>query len=59
LSAEDTRIKLKAVLKIEKYPDGVTDEQIKSGEVLPIETIYSEDNLELTPEQAAEFQFKN
>ena len=39
----NAKASVKAIIKIEKYPDGVTQEQIDNGEVEPIEVIESED----------------
>lgn len=37
-------INVKATLRLEKYPDGATQEQIDKGLVKPIEVIISEDD---------------
>lgn len=36
---------LKAIMRLEKYPDGVTQEQIDKGEVQPVEVIELEENI--------------
>ena len=40
-------ITMKAILKIEKYEDGVTQEEIEKGLVSPIEVVESEDKFEM------------
>ena len=45
MSGEKTRVKVKAVAKLEKYADGVTEEDIKSGKAKCLETTFSEDIL--------------
>jgi len=37
-------VKVKAVLKIEKYPEDATEEDIKKGLVEPTEVVISEDD---------------
>lgn len=44
-------INMKAILKIEKYPEWVTEEQIKQGLVQPIEVVESEDKFEMEEEK--------
>lgn len=51
-------VSMKATLKIEKYPEGTTQEQIDNGEVEPIEVTISEDDFNATQEQVEEL-FKN
>jgi hypothetical protein len=53
MSKESAKIKAKIVAKLEKYPEGTTQEEIDSGLVKP-EVIYSEDVTEMTEEQARE-----
>lgn len=36
-------LKIKTKIKLEKYPSGYTKEQIKNGEVKPIEVVEIED----------------
>ncbi len=45
MSNEKIGINMKATLRLEKYPDGVTQEQIDKGLVKPIEVIISEDDI--------------
>jgi hypothetical protein len=44
---ENTGIKLKAIIKIEKYPDNVTQEEIDKGLVKPIEVVMFEDEFKI------------
>lgn len=44
-------VKMKATLKIEKYPEGTTEEQIKNGDVEPEEVTISEDEFSASQEQ--------
>ena len=46
-------VQMKAIIKIEKFPDGVTKEQIEQGLVEPLEVVESEDNF-LVPEEKAQ-----
>ncbi|MCF8012393.1 MAG: hypothetical protein K9L56_14060 [Clostridiales bacterium] len=47
-------VSMKATLKLEKYPEGTTKEQIKNGEVEPIEVQLSEDEFDVTRKKAEE-----
>jgi hypothetical protein len=44
MNNEKMGINVKATLRLEKYPDGATQEQIDKGLVKPIEVIISEDD---------------
>ena len=41
---------MKAIIKIEKYDDNVTQEDIIEGKAKPKEILYSEDNFETSEE---------
>lgn len=58
MSKNSIPISMKATLKIEKYPEGTTQEQIENGEVEPVEVTISEDDFDATAEQVEEL-FKN
>jgi len=45
MAGEFTKIRVKAIAKLEKYPVGTTEEDIKLGKVKPEEVIQSEDIL--------------
>jgi hypothetical protein len=47
MSNEQTQINVTAKIKVQKYPEGTTQEQIDSGEVEPIETVDLDDNFEM------------
>lgn len=47
MAEEKNRMTLKAKVKLEIYPDGVSEEEIKAGKVKPIEVHISEEELEL------------
>lgn len=57
MSKEEAKLAFKAVVNLAKYADNVTQEQIDSGEVKPIEIIESEDTLYLTPEEAKDLGY--
>jgi len=57
MSSEATKLAFKAVARIAKYADGVTEEQIENGLVEPLEIVESEDVLFLTPEEAEDMGF--
>lgn len=49
------KIKIKAKAKVEKYAEGITQEQIDSGEATPFEVVETEEEeFEVTEEQAKE-----
>jgi hypothetical protein len=54
MASSSIPLSVKATLKIEKYPEGTTDEQIKNGEIKPTEVIVSKDDFDATEEQLAE-----
>jgi hypothetical protein len=58
MSKESAKLAFKAVAKVDKYADGVTQEQIDSGEAKPFETVESEDILYLTPQEAEDLGYK-
>ena len=58
MNNESAKLAFKAVARVDKYADGVTQEQIDSGEVEPLETVESEDMLYLTPQEAADLGYK-
>ena len=45
MAKEISKVKVKAVAKIEKYDDNVSQADIKSGKAKPTETVFSEDVL--------------
>ena len=45
MANEISKVRVKAVAKIEKYGDDVSQADIKSGKAKPIETVFSEDVL--------------
>jgi acyl CoA:acetate/3-ketoacid CoA transferase beta subunit len=51
------KIRFKEKVKLEKYADGVTEEDIANGTAEPIEVVETERDVELTPEQAREMGF--
>ena len=50
MAKEKSKVGVKAVLKLEKYPEGTKEEDIKNGKAKPEETVVSEDNFELNKE---------
>ncbi len=49
-------IKVTVKTRLEKYPEGVSQEDINTGRIKPIEVIESEDILVPTPDQLQELQ---
>jgi len=45
MSIETPTLSMKAIIRLEKYPDNVTQEEIDSGKVKPIEVIEFEEDL--------------
>ena len=45
MNNETTSLKMKAIVKLERYEDGVSEEDIKNGLVQPIEVIEYEEDL--------------
>lgn len=45
MSNETTSLKMKAIVKLERYEDGVSEEDIKKGLVEPIEVIEYEEEI--------------
>jgi len=45
MNNENTGIKMKAIVKLERYEDGVSEEDIKNGLVQPIEVIEYEEEV--------------
>jgi len=57
MNNEKMGINVKATLRLEKYPDGVTQEQIDKGLVKPIEVIISEDDFMSSKDELNEMGF--
>ena len=45
MNNETTSLKMKAIVKLERYDDGVTEEDIRNGLAKPIEVIEYEEDL--------------
>ena len=57
MNNEKMGINVKATLRLEKYPDDVTQEQIDKGLVKPIEVIISEDDFMASKDELNEMGF--
>ena len=51
MSSEQMGIKVKVIAKVDKYPEGVNQEDIVLGKIKPIETVLSEELITLSEEQ--------
>lgn len=51
MSNEKMGIKIKAIAKVDKYPEGVSQEDILSGKIKPYETVFSEELITLSEQE--------
>ncbi len=57
MAEEKTKLRVKAVAKVEKYDDDCTENDILMGVAIPYETVVSEDVfVDATPEQIEMFK---
>lgn len=58
MSNESLSIKVKAITRLVKYDDSVTQEEIDNGTAIPLEVIESEEDMMMTEEQVKELGLK-